>query len=307
MATYTVTERGVFKRCQRLAILSSKNGRHLTTMSSPLALGAGTIVHRAHQLWMLDPDTPLHLHALAAGHEAQERVKENYRATVGCLPSPDEMLVTYESIDIAMKMCENYALKYGTPIPEGYTLYAPEQKIRVKIPETEHTLEGKVDALLLDRNSDPVVYEGKTYDRKHSDVWFHGTDQLTAYIWLVWQLNITGRSEIPYLLYDGRWRRETAPRGRVFDDLFVRRIVTRNLAQLQEFERLLPIEAHDMYRIYSYPQIATLSRDWKGCPDCQLEKLCYSISRGEDYEALIRTSYVTRVDDIEEDAEEVEP
>ena len=295
----SVTERGTWKRCPRLAVLSSKNGRHLTTLSSPLALEAGTIVHRAHQLWMLKPDLPVKLHAMTAAHESQARVKDAYRTRVGTEPSADEMLVTYEAIDVSLKMCDNYATRYQTPIPDGYTLYAPEQKIQVPIPGTDHTLEGKLDGLLLDKNGDPVILEKKTYDRRKPEQWFGGNDQMTAYIWLVMQLGLF--DGIPYVLYDGMWRRDTPPRGREFNDLFVRRIVTRNLAQVQEFGRFLPIEATKMAETYASPDNAYTNRDWMGCTDCRLEALCTSISRGEDYETLIKTRYQERTDDTDDD------
>src|SRR5205814_7607271 len=129
-------ERGVFRRCRRQAVLTSKNGRHLGRLSPPLNLSVGTIVHRAHQLWLENPSRPMHDCAMDASVEASKGVRERYLKQVGAYPSDDEMGVTHEAIDFALTMCENYALKYGTPLPPDYTLIKAEQKIRVPVEAT---------------------------------------------------------------------------------------------------------------------------------------------------------------------------
>jgi hypothetical protein len=139
MGVFTVTERGVFSRCRRQAVLTSKNGRHLGRLFPPLNLSVGTIVHRAHQLWLENPHKTMYACAMDASIEASKGVRERYLKQVGTYPSDDEMATTHESIDLALTMCENYALKYGTPLPPDYILIKAEQKIRVPVNGTERT------------------------------------------------------------------------------------------------------------------------------------------------------------------------
>jgi hypothetical protein len=81
-----------------------------------------------------EPHKTMHDCAMDASVEASNGVRERYLKQVGAYPSDDEMGVTHESIDLALTMCENYALKYGTPLPPDYTLIKAEQKIRVPVP-----------------------------------------------------------------------------------------------------------------------------------------------------------------------------
>jgi hypothetical protein len=89
---FTVTERGVFRRCRRQAVLTSKNGRHLGRLFPPLNLSVGTIVHRAHQLWLENPHKSMHDCAMDASVEASNGVRERYLKQVGAYPSDDEMV-----------------------------------------------------------------------------------------------------------------------------------------------------------------------------------------------------------------------
>lgn len=304
MGVFTVTERGVFRRCRRQAVLTSKNGRHLGRLFPPLNLSVGTIVHRAHQLWLENPHKSMHDCAMDASIEASKGVRERYLKQVGAYPSDDEMGVTHESIDFALTMCENYALKYGTPLPPDYTLIKAEQKIRVPVPGTEHTcetcggmgivravaegtavdeliqcpqcdgrrevlhyLEGKVDGLIQHSSGRIDVLEHKTYGNRPRQEDLQSNDQFIAYLWLVGQLGFNPHLD-SCVAYDGMWRRKAVPRGRTFDELFARYTLTRSPAELAEFERFLPLELNDMAAQYARPDDAYINRQWQGCWDC---------------------------------------
>lgn len=345
---FAVTERGSFKRCHRQALLTSKNGQHLEPLSAPLHFAVGSIVHRAQQLWLLHPETPLPEHALTASLEVQARVTENYRRAVGCAPSQTEMQETLASVDMAVSMCENYQLKWGKPLPDEYTLIKPEQKVLIPVEATRrecsgcdgrgwvvnnplglvapveqdrgpyrgpcpwcdgtgeevHYLSGTLDGFILHQSGRIDVLERKTYKSRPKEESLKTNDQFLAYVWLVTQLGIT--DQVPCLAYDGMWRRDKVPRGRTFDDLFLRVLVTRNRHELEEFERFLPIDLNNMADVYRHTEKATTHRRWQGCWDCSVEKLCTAMSRGEDTASLIAHSYTTRTDDLDEDEAEDE-
>jgi hypothetical protein len=335
---FTVTERGGFRRCRRYAVLTSKNGRHLGRLFPPLNLSVGTIVHRAHQLWLENPHKSMHDCAMDASVEASNGVRERYLKQVGAYPSDDEMGVTHEAIDFALTMCENYALKYGTPLPPDYTLIKAEQKIRVPVEATRHTctackgegtvysknptslsqmvtcsvchgttevvheLEGKVDGLIQHSSGRIDVLEHKTYGNRPKQEDLQTNDQFIAYLWLVGQLGFNPHLD-SCVAYDGMWRRKAVPRGRTFDELFARYTLTRSPAELEEFERFLPLELNDMAAQYARPDDAYINRQWQGCWDCGVRDLCTAMSRGEraQVDLLVQTKYTERHDDTEEE------
>jgi hypothetical protein len=339
---FTVTERGVFRRCRRQAVLTSKNGRHLGRLFPPLNLSVGTIVHRAHQLWLENPSHSMHDCAMDASVEASNGVRERYLKQVGAYPSDDEMGVTHESIDLALTMCENYALKYGTPLPPDYTLIKAEQKIRVPVEATRqhcvdprclhgkvyrpyysptvpdencptcggteeivHYLEGKVDGLIQHSSGRVDVLENKTYGNRPKQEDLQSNDQFIAYLWLVGQLGFNPHLD-SCIAYNGLWRRKAVPRGRTFDELFARYTLTRSPAELEEFERFLPLELNDMAAQYARPDDAYINRQWQGCWDCGVSDLCTAMSRGEQAQVdlLLQTKYTERHDDTEAEVEE---
>jgi hypothetical protein len=335
---FTVTERGVFRRCRRQAVLTSKNGRHLGRLFPPLNLSVGTIVHRAHQLWLENPHKTMYACAMDASIEASKGVRERYLKQVGAYPSDDEMSVTHESIDLALTMCENYALRYGTPLPPDYTLIKAEQKIRVPVEATRkgcrdcrgsgyafpmirddqcqtcggegstvHYLEGKVDGLLQHSSGRVDVLENKTYGNRPKQEDLQSNDQFIAYLWLVGQLGFNPHLD-SCVAYNGLWRRKVVPRGRTFDDLFARYTLTRSPAELEEFERFLPLELNDMAAQYAHPDDAYINRPWDkpSCWDCGVSDLCTAMSRGETdhIDLLLQTKYTERHDDTEPEVEE---
>lgn len=138
---FSVTEQGSYKRCERQAVLTSKNGQHIGQIFPPLSLSLGSLMHRSHQLWVIAEDPAaktLQQHCLDASIEMIEHAKTRYKAQVGCLPSDSEMSSLYESVEFGVAMSELYQLRYGQPLPDDYILLAAEQKIEIPVKGTEH-------------------------------------------------------------------------------------------------------------------------------------------------------------------------
>lgn len=305
---FYVTERGTFHRCPRQAWLTSKNGLHLTPIMQPLALSVGSIMARAHQLWLEQPDVSLHEHAMQASDELLSKVKQRYERQIGTRPSEAELEETYQSIHMALAMAGHYAAKYGSPLPDGYDLVNAEQKIQVPIPGTEHFLEGRFDALLRHKSGRLDIFEQKTYKNRPVPDALQRSDQyMRAYPWMLLQVY---QDSMPCVLYDGQWRRDEIPRGRTFDDLFFRTLLIPNRSVLDEFERVLPIEASEMARMYQNPaQYAYPVIPWQGCWDCKMDggvtnkgRLCSAMSRSEDTELIKNNYYTQRDDDVDDTA-----
>lgn len=345
MADFAVTEAGSYQRCERQAVLTSKNGLYLEPTVTPLSLSMGSLWHRGHQLWLLDPTTSLYQHMLNAGSELTEKTKARYKARVGVFPSRAELEVVYESIHFALAMAENYATRYVTALPPDYKLLAPEQKVRVPVPGTKHVCEacggdgvawdktidqvdeakgtclhcdgtgvalhylrGRLDALVQHSSGRVDVLERKSYGRRPDEHGLRFNVQFTAYKWLTGQLGVNNHLDT-CILYDGAWRRDKAPKGRTFNDLFFRTLLTRSPHHMGEFARELPTTLNAMYALYTSQEPlrdARTHRPWLGCHDCRLTKLCDSLTLGEDIETLLRTDYQRRTDDDEEATVEAE-
>jgi len=287
-----------------MATYQSRNARSLTPIFSPLHLSVGSIFHRAQELWITDPSQDLNFHALSASCEVQEATIATYTKAVGVPPSQMELLTLTDSIDMALQMCANYQMKYKTPLPPEYTLVAAEQKIAVEIPGTPHHLTGRLDALIRHHSGRLDVLERKTYKARPNVPGLQTNFQFLAYMWLLQQLNLTDKT--PCIAYDGAWRRSEPPKGKSFDDLFLRVTITRSQHELDEFGSFLPQIAQEMYHLYNNPHLAFPNRQWRGCFDCNYTDLCTAQSRGEtdQFNALLVSQYTTRPLEIEVEEEE---
>jgi hypothetical protein len=303
---FSPTEIQNYERCRRMAVYSSRNARGLTPIFSPLHLSVGTIFHLAQQKWITDPSKDLNFHVLDASSEIQDLTIANYTKTVGVPPQSIELLTLHESIDMALSMCANYFVKYKYPLPPEYTLVSAEQKIAVPIPGTPHRLTGRLDGLIKHHSGRLDVLERKTYKSRPNMNGLQTNFQFLAYMWLLQQLNLTDK--MPMICYDGVWRRTEPPKGRTFDDLFLRIIITRSQNELDEFGAYLPQLANEMYETYNDPARAFPNRQWRGCFDCQYDPICRAQSRGEkaNFDALVASTYTIRPDDTDVEIDEEE-
>ena len=314
----TVTERGTFKRCRRMWDFASFNRQSLTPVSNKVALTLGSLVHEALAEWMENPeiDPQAALIKFADAHIAQ--LSADYRERIGAPISKVELDPVMDAISLAHNMVGNYQLKWGSPLPEGYKLIAPEQTCVVPIPNTNHWeckeghiferwngadedkpcpgcgsavtwqpiyLEGTLDGFVADDDDNLYVLERKTYGNRPKLDKLQMEDQFLAYVWILQQLFKEHGNDVVGILYDGLWKRDNKP----LDECFMRHIITRPPEELEEFEQHLTAEALDMInpRIY-------LNRRWEGCFDCGFEKLCTALSRGEDWEYVRDTYYRQR-------------
>ncbi len=338
---FAVTEDGSFERCPRQAWLTSKNGLHLQPMFSPVHLATGTLVHKAHQSWLEKPEVSLLDHAYAASVRAVDMIKARYKKRVGAEPKDAELESTHESIAFALAMCENYQIKWGTPLPDDYKFLSAEQKIEIPVPGTEHecelcvgrrelidsegnerecpmcngtgtalhNLEGKLDGLIQHKSGRIDILEHKTYGSRPNEWGLAHNAQFLRYVWMVAKLNLgTG---MPCIAYDGMWRRDKTPKGKTFNDLFLRITLQRTQHELDELEHFMPVILNKMYELYCDPEkYAYPNRPWNGCYDCSMDgkdgkgALCTAISRGEDWSVIKEAYYTERDDDTEEEVEE---
>lgn len=352
---FSVTERQNAKRCPRMHRLSAKGGQHLGLIVPPVYLSVGTLIHQASQAWLLDTNQSYEAHVMVAASKLIEKAHARYIAQVGVKMSEEEEDPLWEALDFAKIMARNYELRWGTPLPDGFTLIRPEQRVVVPVPGTEHPcentnadrdnqtglhrlhypdgtldanaklcpecdgsgqtyhyLDGRFDGLIQDESGRIHILEHKTYNSRPSEESLKNNDQFLAYMWLAIQLNV---GDVAGLAYDGLWRRATIPRGRTFEDLFLRYgPITRSRAELREFERMLPNELNFMAAQLAAPTDPWINRRWQGCYDCsfatkQLKSgsyrpgLCDAISRNENVDAVMNLHYTVRDDDADEELE----
>lgn len=290
MASFTVTERGVFRRCRRRWDYSSLNRQALTPLQGAPALALGMLVHKALESWIDDPSADLAY--LFIGHAANELdvVKQRYRQTVGADPSDVELGSLYEAIGLGRAMVTNYQAYYKQPIPEGFNRVQAEQTLVAEVPGTGHYLQGTVD-LLLEHNNKLYVMDHKTYRSRPRPASIQQNDQFLAYLWLVSQVC---PGQVGGFIYDGLWKREEPPkRGGTVDDLFMRLVTIRPPEELAEFEYNASCELTEMgdpdLRIYP-------NRQWQGCWDCGFSNLCTAQSRGESWQLIRDSDFVKRAD-----------
>ena len=235
-------------------------------------------------------------------------------------------------------MAENYQIRWGSPLPEGFTLIRPEQRAVIPVPGTEHPCENsetrthesclycdgtgwalhkldmRFDGLIQDRAGRIHVLEHKTF-KSHPNVnSLRNSHQFLAYLWGVRQLNM---GPVGGLAYDGLWRRDKVPPRREFNDLFLRYTHTRSDAEFEEFGRLLTYQMNEAYALRpEHRPLDTLpfDRRWQGCFDCSFDDskdgqpgVCSAMSRAEHglVNVLLNSKFTVRTDDtVDEDETE---
>jgi hypothetical protein len=281
----TVTERGTFKRCRRQWDYNSFNRQGLSRIISKGALATGRLVHQALATWLLHPENDLVEIFLQLSAVELENVKKQYQKQVGVPISDIELGGVYDAVSVGHTVMKNYQEYYKTPLPSGYSLVAPEFQMRAAIPNTEHFLEGKLDAVIMHANGLVYVLEHKTFSMPPKEADLQMNDQFLAYTWLLKQYAQGHR--IGGLIYDGVSKKVKAKAG--LQDLFLRMTLIRPPEELAEFEQHLQWEAEDMANARIYQ-----NRPWSGCWDCDYNNLCTAESRGEDVEYLKTQFYMPR-------------
>lgn len=276
------SEIGTYKRCKRKWRYYSSNSGNIEPFTTRPAFVLGTVVHRALGAFLDSGVIP----ADTAKVEYDKYVTElgaEYESRLGTRISSVELQPLLEDRDLAVAMMKNYKDYWLTPIPEQYICLATEQEVKVEIPNTEHYLMARLDALLMDEQKNIYILEHKTYDQKPNPLALAMDEQFTAYVWAANQLGV---GNVVGLVYDGMWKRPSPPKGRVFEELFNRQVLRRSKTQLMEYEHELREVLND---ITFAPEYKTVP--WNGCVDCAYVKLCQAETNHEDVQYVIDTFY----------------
>lgn len=309
---FSATEMQSYNRCPRMWNLTSFNGQGLTRVVNNVALSTGTLWHETQASWLLSPQEDPEV--LCLGHYSimLDKAKQAYRDKHGMAPNRVELINIEEAGQMVMAMTKNYRDYYKQPLPDGFRSIMPEQTILVPIPNStqqcfdclpqyhdylrgharwdgcdqckgglvSHQLECTFDALLANENNRLYVLERKTYGSRPKLESLMTNFQFIVYEWASQTL---GLGPVGGLLYDGVWKRATPPKGRTFDDLFLRLPLERNTHELEEIEQYLSMKSKQMYTTIKTGQPSLdFNRMWQGCFDCSVEDICTSMSKGED-------------------------
>lgn len=193
-----------------------------------------------------------------------------------------------------------------------------EEDVRLNCPNCEQTfphgvatitrekaqLEGKLDGFVMDKDKRMYVLERKTYGQRPKLEHLQMNDQFLAYQWILTQL-FPGYT-VGGILYDGLYKKDVGgrkPHVRTLEDLFIRHTFMRTPHELEEFEENVAAEYRDMMNAdIMYP-----NRNWMGCIDCGMNRLCTAQSRGDDdYEHIKRTYYTLRERDKDDEPDDID-
>lgn len=247
-----------------------------------------------------------------------------YERQVGAAMSDSELAPLYESVTQGRCMMDNYQARWKTPIPDDFEIIATEQRCIVPIPGTEHTsewlqapesqggtmtlvkypdvrlhyLEGKLDAILREIKTGRLyVLEHKTYGQRPREDTLFANDQFLSYHWILLQLTAQmglNVRDVAGVAYDGLWKRATPPKivdghKGTLSDLFCRRLITRPAQEIMEYESFLAQEVLEMAN--NPPIYLNRTSDGSCFWGCSDNALCLAMSRGEDYEYALRSTY----------------
>lgn len=313
------TEIGNYNRCNRLWGITSFNQQSLTRITHSTALSLGTLWHQTQAAWLLAPEQDPTILCAHYYQTMRNDAIAAYKQRVGTAPWDSELQPIEDAGNLCIQMVDNYAKYYKTPLPEGFRCIRPEQTILVPIPNSEqeclicnggkwdyekeedckecdgngyvsHQLECTLDGLLANERNRLYILERKTYGARPKEESLHHNFQFLCYQWATTTL---GLGTVGGLLYDGAWKRAQPPKGRTFDDLFLRLHLERPIEELLELEKYLALKSKQMYETARLGNpLLDYNRRWEGCYDCGVEDLCTTISRGEDTE-YVRNKFFT--------------
>lgn len=323
----SVTECMAYMRCRRQWNYTSYNRMSLAPAMSAPHFAVGTCVHGALEDWLKDPDSDLSLNYTARAAEAIKSSVDRYRSLVGADPSPSELVSLFEALQMGKAMMTNYQAHYKTPIDyKQYHLVEAEQTICIPIPDSYSTcqvcegtgsvveadsnvitihdriiecsnchglgrvpnyLEGTLDGVIADKRDRLLVLEHKTYGSRPNVISLNMNFQFIAYQWLLTKMDV---GPVLGLAYDGMWKRDGTGRNQTPNELFLRAILTRNKAEIAEFETEL---SHIVTEMSNDPFI-THTVPWNGCFDCGMIQLCTAQSKHENYQSLLSSRYIKR-------------
>ena len=320
MGIFSVTERSGFMRCRTAWNWGSFNREGWTSIIHKPALQIGHLWHATQAEWSLHPELDPNNLLLDMANQELDRVRAEYLEKIGAPISEMELGPSYEGIKLLMGMTKNYHDRWGSPLPDGFTMVSPEQTCVVPIPNTEHRcytcfwpghgsvsgfpvencpecsgtgssvhyLSGTLDGLIQSADGRIYVLERKTYGQRPKVEVLEMQDQFLAYLWILRELGI---GEVGGLAYDGAWKRAQPPKGSTLEDLFLRTLLQRNKHELDDFTHQVRAQAMEMGNpnLQIYP-----NRRWDGCWDCDFVEPCIAKMKGYDYQSLLNSKFVKR-------------
>lgn len=181
---------------------------------------------------------------------------------------------------------------------DGHPALGRGRMVQVHYSDTRvHYLEGRLDGIIREKKSGRLyVLEHKSYgQRPREDVLF-SQDQFLSYHWILLSLVVDmglDVNSVAGVAYDGLWKRAAPPKTvdghkGTLHDLFSRRLITRPMQELVEFEQELAAEVMEMA---GDPAIYKHRAADGSCAWCSDNQLCNAMSRGEDSEWLLQTKY----------------
>lgn len=318
---FSVTERQLYKRCRRKWSYASYNHQSLSPVINSPALDLGTLIHATLAEWTADPTLNPTAYYTDIAIKHADLVAQTYRERIGCDPSPSELQPTNDAIVLGLGMISNYQQRWHSALPAGFTLIDNELSLVQAVKGTEHcteeidgicrcnyccgtaglpcrgllssncehcialhSLECTFDGVMADENGDLYIIERKTFSRTPATEELTNNDQFLAY---QWALNQQFPGKVVGLAYDGLLKKLKPPASKTMSDLFIRKLLLRNTAELQEFEQLLALELNEMANPATpiYKNVP-----WMGCAawECSYIHLCHATSKGEPTTDLMK-------------------
>lgn len=324
----SVTEIETYHRCPRKWCLTSLNTLKLVSkVNINSALDLGTLVHKSLAYWLSNPNDDLEIIFNDLAMKKMWQFLEFYKEVNGFRASSLELDVLTRITQLGMGMMRNYQEHYKHPLPAKYEFVAPEQEIVVEIPGTEHpcrdcnasgthivainnklvkcpTCDGTgiahhylkvtLDGLVVDIADKLFILEHKTYGKRPDIYHLSRNHQFLGYISALHQIETP--DNIGGLLYDGIWKRDELPKGKKLKDLFLRTVLLRSPAEVEQwwihtartaFE--MEAQSRDFHHPSNYPVIP-----WNGCDNCGVQSICDSLNKKENVDALIRSNFTQR-------------
>lgn len=320
---------------------TSFNRQSLTGIMTRPVFALGTLVHATLEDWTVDPTCNVEESFIKHSREMMDLVETKYRQAVGANISNVEKGPYLDVMNLGYTMINNYIERWGAPLPPGFTLIQAEQQCLIDLPIPDNwlcrnckfrwfvtadesvptsctycgrddfqivrekaQLEGKLDGFVMDKDRRMYVLERKTYGQRPRLDMLQMNDQFLAYTWILTKL-FPGYA-IGGILYDGLYKKDVGgrkPHVRTLEDLFIRHTFLRTQHELEEFEESVSAEYRDMLTAdVMYP-----NRNWMGCIDCGMLKLCNAQSRGDDdYELIKRTNYTLREREEDDEPDDID-
>lgn len=314
--TFSVTEIDSFQRCRRKWNYGSLGRQSLEAQRPNVNLQLGSMLHKSLELWgkplkdrkqcpecmsLITFDKKEGMWACSScGYAKVPNLEDSFREvaidTISKLVTPetetDYAIIQAELMELGRDMMKNYRTKYGAEVSDVFDVVSSEQEIRVPIPGAQAPdgsqlyIEGTLDKLLRHKqNSQMFILDHKSFGRHPNEFELAMTQQFPRYVWVARQLEwpVVG------IAYDGMWKRREIPKGKKFDDLFLRKLLTYSDHEIEEAGIHLAQITTEMASdpaIYHSPK--------QGCWDCDFRSLCLAETKGEDTDYILDAYFQKR-------------